>query len=938
MNPSDWVRMMVMPRVDLAKSQGQTVTAERLRELVRNAVIEVQQQGMDAPHDLEQLIRDLEADINVVIADSNSLADDTDHVPWLASKLDEKNSWKFWNRYARYMRGEQGLPAAPFNKLDEITDDILGRLEDPTREGPWDRRGLVAGQVQSGKTGNYTGLIAKALDSGYKLVVVLAGVHNSLRSQTQTRIDAGILGFDSRAIRQAAKADDSAWVGVGKLAGPQLFVNSFTSSADDGDFRLSVAQNMGVVPGGADPIVLVIKKNKSILENLYRWATALTKEKDRKSGKFKVPRIPVLVIDDEADYASINTKHPKVGEEEVDPSAINGLIRRFLDTFDQTAYIAYTATPFANIFIDPEGVHSEKGEDLFPRSFIVNLPPPSNYVGPERVFGLKEDTANAIEEVESLPIVREISDYVTWLPDKHRAGDVVPYGDLPQTLKDSIIFFLIAGGVRRWRGQVGKHHSMLVHVTRFTEVQKRVAGQIADFLDEVKQRLRYGEGGDPSLRVQVQRLYESDLLPTSAILTQDPDLSSLVGPLPPFDELWTYVAQIADITKIHVVNGKSEDALEYIDHPEGVSVIAVGGDKLSRGLTLEGLCVSYYLRASKMYDTLMQMGRWFGYRPGYLDVCRLYTTKGLIDWYERITAASAELQREFEAMAIIDKTPEQFGLRVRQHPDGLMVTSPAKLKYAQKISISFSGSIATTVTFRAADRQTNFDSLNELVQRLGAESDTPTGMRVWRNVPPEEVLGFLRTYQADRVAFKVQPEALADYIRQRGADSELQAWTIVLADAASPDRWFTIGGRNIGLTRRTDQNSNSNSGRYTVKTVLSPGHELVDLVKGSPRWEKALADTRSAWEVSPRRKPGDDPPTAPSGIAERRTRPEEIGLLLLYPLDPHRWKGFDDDETPFVGFSMSFPESDRAKPTEYQVNAVRLKEWFGWDDEELEDD
>jgi hypothetical protein len=935
-NSNDWVRTLVMPRVDLAKSLGQTVTAERLREFVDEAVIAVQQQGIDAPSDLEQLIRDLEADINVVIADSNSLADDTDHVPWLAGKLDEKNSWKFWNRYARYMRGEQGLPAAPFNKLDEITDDILGRLEDPIREGPWDRRGLVAGQVQSGKTGNYTGLIAKALDNGYKLIVVLAGVHNSLRSQTQTRIDAGILGFDTRAIRQAVKANDSTKVGVGKLSGPQLFVNSFTSSADDGDFRLSVAQNMGVIPGGADPIVLVIKKNKSILENLYRWATLLTREKDPESGKFKVPRIPVLVIDDEADYASVNTKHPKAGDEEVDPSAINGLIRRFLDTFDRTAYIAYTATPFANIFIDPEGVHSEKGEDLFPRSFVVNLPPPSNYVGPERVFGLKEDTTNAIDEVEPLPIVRNVSDYDTWLPDKHRAGDAVPSGDLPQSLKDSILVFLIAGGVRRWRGQVGKHHSMLVHVTRFTAVQKSVAEQIADFLSEVRQRFRYGEGGEPSLRAQIQRLYDTDLLPTSASLSRDPDLSSLIGPLPPFEELWTHAAQIAEVTKIHVVNGKSDDVLEYIDHPEGVSVIAVGGDKLSRGLTLEGLCVSYYLRASKMYDTLMQMGRWFGYRPGYLDVCRLYTTTGLIDWYERITAASAELQREFEAMAILDKTPADFGLRVRQHPDGLMVSSPAKLKYAQKISISFSGSIATTVTFRAEDRKTNFDSLDQLVQRLGPESDTPTGMRVWRKVPPEEVLGFLGTYQADRVAFKVQPKALADYIQQRVADGELHSWTIVLADASSAENRSTIGGRDIGLTRRANQNSDPNSGRYTVKTVLSPGQELIDLVKGSPRWEKALADTRAAWEVSPRRKPEDDPPTAPSGIAERRTRPEANGLLLLYPLDPHSWNGLGG--TPFVGFSMSFPESDRAKPTEYQVNAVRLKEWFGWDDEEFADD
>lgn len=936
MNSTDLVRQMVVPRLDQAVASGNPITTETLRQWVQSTADFVLSQYPGDPIDTDQLIRDIEADYNVHVGSWNSLSDDTNHVPWLEERLVKKDSWKFWDRYARFLKQSQGLPAAAVRRLDEVTDDILGRLEDPQREGPWDRRGLVAGQVQSGKTGNYTALIAKALDNGYKLVVVLAGVHNSLRSQTQARIDEGILGFDTRHFRIASKADDSSRVGVGNLAGPRLYVNSFTSSAQAGDFRLNVAENMGVAPGGADPIVLVVKKNKSILTNLFKWATELTKERDPSTGEFKVRGVPVLVIDDEADHASVNTKGTGVGDDETDPSVINGLIRQFLKTFDRTAYVAYTATPFANIFIDPDAEHSTAGEDLFPRSFIVNLPAPSNYTGPERVFGLKEDVANAIDGVEALPIVRTVSDYDTWLPDKHKSSDRL-YGDLPETLRDAIVFFLIAGAVRRLRGQENKHHSMLIHVTRFTAVQRQVADQVDEYLKDINNRLAYGEGNNPVLANRVGRLYAEDLAPTTRIMEKARDLERLVGDVPSFDDIWAELRVSAAKTRIHVVNGASADALEYIDHLDGISVIAIGGDKLSRGLTLEGLCVSYYLRASKMYDTLMQMGRWFGYRPGYLDLCRLFTTSSLTGWYERITAASAELQREFEAMAAVGRTPADFGLRVRQHPDGLLVSSPTKLRNAQKLRISFSGSIAETVTFRAADRANNYAALKELVMDLGAEYDNPTGMRVWRNVHPAEILKFFAKYRSDRAAFKTQPRALSDYISARVADGELGAWTVVLADVRGGPQ-PKIGSLDVGLTKRADHNPAKDPLRYTVQRVVSPSHELVELAKDSPAWDNALEDTIKSWKLNPRRKEGDKVPDRPSGLWERKLRDESKGLLLLYPLDPEQWNAYDrDDPTPFVGFAASFPESERALPVEYQVNIVLLKAEFGWDDEDFDE-
>ncbi len=409
--------------------------------------------------------------------------------------------WAFWERYERFMREQQGLPPASVTSVADTTDDILARLEAPDRPGAWDRRGLVAGQVQSGKTGNYIGLMTKALDSGYKLVVVLAGVHNSLRSQTQARIDEGILGFDTRKNLRFDQAEGSSMIGVGRVGGRFLPVNSFTSSKQNGDFNLGVARNIGVVVGGNDPIVLVVKKNKSVLTNLYNWATALRKETNPETGRPIVRGVPVLVIDDEADHASVDTNGPKRGQDanETDPTAINLLIRKFLDTFEQSAYVAYTATPFANIFISRDREHRVAGEDLFPRSFIINLPAPSTYLGPARVFGLQGGGPAATEQVDPLPIVRNVTDYDTWLPDGHKA-DASLQGDLPASLREAMLSFLLGGAVRRLRGQGTKHNSMLVHVTRFTKVQTQVADQVQATLEDFRDRLQFGEGNNPILR------------------------------------------------------------------------------------------------------------------------------------------------------------------------------------------------------------------------------------------------------------------------------------------------------------------------------------------------------------------------------------------------------------------------------------------------------
>jgi hypothetical protein len=890
----------------------------------------------DVPVDGDLLIRELESLCNVWMPTSTSLDDAADHQAWLNARQGEI-AWKFWRRYERYVEEQAGLPPAAVNRLDEITDQIVSRFEDPTRPGAWDRRGLVVGQVQSGKTSNYTGVICKAVDAGYRLIIVLAGLHNSLRSQTQLRLDQGVLGFDTTYKRKFDQSN--ARVGVGLLAGSEfLHAHSFTSSDDKGDFSLSVAKNIGVSVGGKDPVILVVKKNASILRNLHRWATGIRQEVDPSTGRSMVRGVPLLLIDDEADNASVNTKDVPVDEDgqpldEYKPSVINGLIRKLLLSFEQSVYLGYTATPFANIFIDEDAETHEHGEDIYPRSFIINLPAPSTYVGPTRVFGLKEDAGLGLQEVRPLPIVREIDDYDDWMPDRHKK-DHVP-GELPASLREAIRSFVLSCALRGARGQATAHNSMLVHVTRFTAVQARVAELVAKEVASLRRRLEYGDGAlTPSLSDELRNLWERDFVPTATEMRSHIDLKDQLGPVPPWDELAPLLARSAAGLRILTINGTAQDVLEYQHHPEGLSVIAIGGDKLSRGLTLEGLSVSYYLRASRMYDTLMQMGRWFGYRPGYLDTCRLYTTGELRRWYAAVTAANEELLREFDYMAAIGATPKDFGLRVRNHPDGLLVTARTKLRNARKVYVTFAGTISETIIFRTDEqsRKVNLEAAEALVteaRQLGHERPRahPLDSCLWEQVPAESVLRFLRSCAAHEDALKVIPKTLSNYIETRltAEPAELSTWTVLLVSntQAPSTRRTTLGAIPLGLIERSQYpnaepaNMSPERSRYSIRRLISPKDEWADLSDEEQR--QAIAEAKRIWHENGGQSRRQAEPDEPTGIATRHVRPPTRGLLMVYPLLTPEEFG---SELPTVGFALSFPASEKAKPIEYTVTNI----------------
>ncbi len=922
----------------------------------------------------DDLFRYLEAQFSIFSDDYKILSDS--YTPWVKNKKAEIDG-HFWKRYEMYLQNK--ISPSTLNKLDNLTDDILDRLIDPTTAGSWDRRGMVVGQVQSGKTSNYIGLINKAADAGFKLIVVLAGMHDSLRSQTQIRIDEGFLGFNTQTAMNFSNAGNR--IGVGKFD-KDLPAHSLTTSHLNGDFKRQAAQSSGVNIKGSDPIVLVIKKNGSILKNLISWLAARGDKTPK--GKIIIRDIPFLLIDDEADNASINVTPKNV-------STINGCIRALLSIFEQRAYVGYTATPFANIFIpivkeeDLEGVdisikdyEFSVGQDLFPRDFIINIPAPSNYIGPAKVFGLPAASTSETAE-EALPIVSPINDFqsitdgenilpdnklsTSFVPNKHKRSDPLPE-TLPDSLEYAIKCFILSCAARRVRNQTDVHNSMLIHVSRFTNWQDRVALLVDDKLKSYQRQIEFKSG---DVVKELKSIWGGDFeVKTRSILEAthiyvDPDIRPIS-----WMEVENELLKASSKIEVRAVHGDKNLAglsyhnispLDYfLSQEQGsyLSVIAVGGDKLARGLTLEGLSVSYYLRASKMYDTLMQMGRWFGYRPGYADLCRLFTSQDLIEWFTHISVASEEMRAEFEYMFLLNRTPRDYGLKVRTHPGILKITAANKFRHKQIMELSYSGELEQIYKF-SIDRkvfENNYKKTVELIGLLGK----PTGpindkadaqKIVWKaKLNSSAVINFLNKFIIGKEVLDVHK--VTDYIHAQVKEGNLVNWTIALINNSSADNANTfdinIGGQShtMGLTDRSNKSHGTGSYMLSQSTIISPVHELIDL--DNKTVDLALEQTALDWKKSGKK---DKEPILPSGARIRSNRPSTNGLLLIYPLHHSpNFKMKEDSEPqrekisdfPIIGMAISFPEIEGDAKIQYAVNEQFVSEYDYPDELDIENE
>ncbi|KRC04310.1 hypothetical protein ASE11_04450 [Hydrogenophaga sp. Root209] len=847
---------------------------------------------------IEEAARQIEASLSISMSDASTIQ--VKFEQWLPGRRSSLIPY-YYDRYRRHL-ANRGFGSAVLGVLDKDTDKIVGLMHDPEKQGRWARRGLVVGHVQSGKTANYTGVICKAADYGYKFIVILTGIQEDLRVQTQERIEEGFTGISS----EATTGRDSA-IGVG-LYGLEKRPICLTTRADD--FR-ATTRDLGVsLQSLSEPLVLVMKKNSRTLANLIEWLEI----RNRQAGA-RISSIPMLLIDDEADNASVN-----VSKNDDSPSAINDRIRQLLDSFDRNVYLGYTATPFANIFIDPVSKDAMEREDLFPRDFIISLDAPTNYVGASRIFPDSGDLHGTLTAVD---------DHVDLLPEKHKISH--PLMQIPESLKEAVRTFVLARAIRLLRGQDKSHSSMLVNASRFNDVQTKLTGLVADLMSTIRAACM-GHAGLPEKEAlrdpEMNRLHEAWR-------------SQFEGRLP---ETWPDVqaalVRAAGPIEVRKVNSKSPDKLDYRRYKnDGLHVIAIGGFALSRGFTLEGLTVSYFLRNSMMYDTLLQMGRWFGYRDGYADVCRIFMTEEAIDWYAHISEAIDELRDEFNRMERAGAQPVDFGLKVRAHPESLIVTARNKMRSGQRVnhSVSLSEKLIETTRLRTDAIAANRKVLSSLLTSL-SDLDNPDQSNdfgyLWTEMQVAPLVrNFVNSFQNhDDVALITQSEPVNAYIKARELD-ELERWDICL------------------FSPPTGNKSSTSFGPFTPNS-----QSRSSLWKRSPAGIDYIAVSGKALRVGGRGQVKAGMSTDERGAAERewgaasdipdwqyirlRTRP----LLMLHVLDvwdkeKDKEKSNSPAESSVVAWGIAFPKSGH-ETTEvtYVVNTTWWAENYGNPQDDADED
>ena len=940
------------------KEQGAVITEETLRNSVMPFVSFLTESQQN------QMIVEMMFNFQHDVPRPYSLAGEFEE--WLP-EIRSEVEWDYWLRYKEHI--QKDLPYGSVVSMAETTDDILGFLGNPALDTSWDRRGLAVGEVQSGKTANFIGVMNKALDVKYKVIIILTGFTEELRKQTQRRVDDGSLGYYYVELNN--DVDSRNITGVGHINSSLGQVPSYTSAKHGGDFNLGVAEQFQMRPGEI-PIVFVVKKNAFILRNLINWFRLNAGARDQNNRRYH-KKVPLLIIDDECDIGSVNTKKDQMIEDgygdvdpnlDHDPAKINKQIRKLLSLFDQKSYLGYTATPFANVLIHTEAEASTDtdglliGDDLFPRDFIIALPTPPNHVGPTMMFGIEDDDG---QSQEGLPLIRIITDHLhgetdddRWMPrSKMNQRDHVPKYDgeerVPPSLRGAIIDFILASTARHLRGFVkGKdgHNSMLVHSTRLIDVQERVRDQVSVELFKIKDAL---DSNDRTVLREIKNRWENFVRTTCDLAQREGDLFQ--NAQHDWDDIKPLLRERAHLIEVRRISGNSSGGVvgEILDYEEAeksipprvLNVIAIGGDKLARGLTLKNLTVSYFLRTSSMYDTLMQMGRWFGYRDGYLDLCRLYLPKPLADSFFHISTAGQELRDDFKRMNALNEIPKDYGLKIKTHP-ALMVTSATKRRYAQEAQVTFSGCGPQTIHFSRdpATVKSNWEAavkLAEAIESTGIEiAGPPSRINGWENVPADLVRQFFNDYQDHPRSLKFVSKRLAEYIEKEEQLGRLINWTVHVSSSSQcmqkynlaslentcVDRgWHLIGAEEY---KEIEKEELISEGHFKIKALDHPPDLIVDLT--AEERVKALASAKQRWRDNGEK--GAGPSEFNFGSTHARSeRDPSRGLLILYPISTdgsyeNSENNAETSEFPILGVSIEFPHHRNASKVTYTINSV----------------
>jgi hypothetical protein len=828
----------------------------------------------------------------------------TDHEQWYTPEIQSSRDY-YWKRYSGQLL-QQGWAEDSVLQLDDSTRSVVERLADPTAETAYQSKGLVIGYVQSGKTANFTGVIAKAADAGYRLIIVLGGMLDVLRSQTQRRIDKELVGREllDRAyvndpdwgefLTHGAKPSELGAFDLVRLTGPEgdyqrlaLGVEALKFAPQNPSLPFNHPDNLYSAPAR----IAVLKKNSKVVQRLLTDLTSLGRQKIGAA----LDQVPVLIIDDESDQASINTKKQTPGALEEERNATNQAIVNLLRLLPRSQYIGYTATPFANVFVDP----ASEG-DIFPKDFLIALPRPIGYMGVSDFYDFEE--GNEDEKPNKRDFVRE----------------VVGEDSDPKNLRSAIDSYVLAGAIKLWRSECNpklkfRHHTMLVHVSQLVVDQKALAGDVRKVFAAA------GYDGGKGLD-RLASLFEEDFKPVFSRRGEEESFpASFEELLPHLGDCLQRIGEAGDA--VLVVNNETKEQTPDFDK-QSVWKILVGGTKLSRGYTVEGLTVSYYRRRAGAGDTLMQMGRWFGFRRGYKDLVRLFigtkekkSARGYatIDLYEAFGGVCRDeelFRKDLERYASMEEprmTPAKIPPLVPQHM--LRPTAANKMRNAVIQFRNFGGQLAES-TFAPHDGdliKRNNELLGALLKGAAInfnslQAEARGSLRTLHahtaTFTTKKLLDFLQAYRwfdpRSREASNGNPLHLQlEFLQGKAGDHEIQDWLLLSAQIRNPRGLNAINGTDFDVVYRSRHEL-----PHRFHTYNDPVHrqfaEHICCQKELPRANDELNALRS----------------------------QHRGVMLYYPITDQRAaaKNPKPAKPPFtVGFTLLFPKNHIQSPLGFTV-------------------
>lgn len=827
----------------------------------------------------QDIVERLQSNITTTIGNIKILeAKNTGHLEWLQNR--DQSNWHFSNRYKKFLLERPEFGELFTNKIYEAADAILSRLEDPNRGGPWRRQGLVFGNVQSGKTTSYSALINKAVDAGYRIIIVLGGLNNNLRAQTQVALEENFIGKTTAIDDAKIEKTELGEINIGEDLNVDVFTNK---DEKKGDIKKSDVNRLKSIGLGNDPILFVIKKNTSSLSSLISIIQSKIRDNEDQLD------LPMLLIDDECDHGSINTNDP---DGTTSPTKLNALIRGLMAHFSRCSYVAYTATPFANIFINPDDsdlkisvqgdyvkdengdiiwdfvgknqltkrrrretiIKNAKDNDLFPRDFVINLPVSQSYLGAKKLFNIP-DFVDDDSDSNPLPIIKTIEQLLNydhekirlekeWIPTPHKKDSVFEYdGDennISPTLKYAMKCFILSIAIRNIRIGNNKHNTMLINITNYNNTQSQVIKNVKEELQYLIEGLR---GNHLTLLSEFEEIWNNDFLNITKILNDmieakeldinEPNGFSDISWKEIRNELINKVA--TKKIEVHGVYGDNRDVLQYEGQYKnvGLNVIAIGAIKLSRGLVLKDLTISYFKRPSKQYDTLLQMGRWFGYRPRYLDACRLFLDSNLLDWFEKAAIATEKLKENFQEMIDAGKSPQDWGLAVRTFPDikNLIPTARNKMKLSAEYNLGGLSNTRPTTTAFDLSKDTiekNISNFEELLSDFKPTINKDNHNIIYRDIPSSKILDFLKKYKSSKHERNLVQGLLTEFVEESNKKKLLNNWDIFVKGRRNleENEFLNINKQKFPIIKRSPF-----TGKLSLK-VLTEGEHYIRVTDG----------------------------------------------------------------------------------------------------------